>query len=446
MRSSGKVFSCIYGADMPVIERGKGIYIYDENGKEYIDSCAGIAVNSLGHGRTDMADAMRDQAAIIAYCAPNHFENNVSKKLAEKLATVSLGDLNNFFFTSGGSENNESIMKLAREYFLAEGKSQKHLFISRQLSYHGATLGTVSLCGVKERREKYEPMLLPFPQIPPAYCYRCPFGGSYPSCNVQCARALEDAIIKAGPENVAGFFAEPVVNTTGCLVPPKEYFKIIADICRKYDVLFIADEVITGFGRLGRWFGLEHWEGVTPDIMSCAKGVSGGYAPLGVCMISDKIALRFEEKKILPAHLITFTSNPMSARAGLKTFEIFEKEKIIENAAIVGEFMHKEAQKLFENPMVGDVRGLGLTLGVEIVQDRKNKKAFPAEKEVSKKISRAAMEEGFLVYAGRITFNGEPVEFFQMFPPLIITKDQVSVLLDKVDRTIKKVQEEWHAE
>jgi adenosylmethionine-8-amino-7-oxononanoate aminotransferase len=438
-KKKGRVFSIGYGANLPVLVRGEGIYVYDENGKEYIDTCAGIAVVSLGHGRLDVAEALSAQAKELAYCAPHHFENRVSRELAEELGKFTPGDLNYFFFTSGGSECNESIMKIARLYFLAKGLPDKHLFISRQLSFHGATLGALSLCGVKERTDTYEPLLLHFPKIPPPYCYRCPFDSSYPSCGVACARSLERAIVDAGPEKVAGFFAEPVSLTIGPMVPPKEYFHIICDICKKYEVLFIADEVITGFGRLGRNFGIEHWEAV-PDMMSCAKGIASGYAPLGVCMISEKINSVFQEKDVVLNHLLTFSNNPLAARAGLTVQQIFKRERIVEHSAAVGKLFQEEAQKLYENPIVGDIRGLGLVLGVELVEDRKTKKAFSAEKGVVRLIGQACRDEGIMPYTGRAEFNGSFIDFFQIFPPLVIKKDEVLDVLHRIDRAIKKVQ------
>lgn len=442
MNAKGKVFSTVYGKNLPVIARGEGIYLYDEAGREYMDSCAGIAVVSIGHGRQEIALQMAEQAKKIAYCAPNHFENVVSREFAEELATVALDELKNFFFTSGGSENNESIMKFIRQYFIIKGEMKRHLFISRNLSFHGATLGALSLCGVKERTRDYESMLLQFPKIPAAFCYHCYYEKSYPSCGIECAKALENAIIKAGPENVAGFFAEPVVNTVGAIVAPKEYFNIVSSICKKYGVIYVDDEVITGFGRLGKWFGIEHWKDVVPDIISCGKGVSGGYSPLGVCMISDKIAGVYEEKNILTTHLITFQSNPLSAMAGLATFKIFKKEEIVEHAAEMGNLFHQEAKKLMEYKIVGDVRGLGMILGVEIVADKKTKKSFAAEKEVSKKMFNAAKKEGFIVYAGRVAVNNDYVDYFQMFPPLIITEDQIMDLLKRVGRAISTVEKE----
>jgi adenosylmethionine-8-amino-7-oxononanoate aminotransferase len=426
-KEDGRPFPKDFRERFPVLIRGRGVYVYDEHGNEYLDAAAGLAVVSIGHGRKEVADVLARQAEKLAYCAGNLFENEIARIYTQRLGKFTPGDLNNIYFTSGGSESNEAAMKIARQYFLERGLKSKRLFLGRWLGYHGATLGTLSLSGHKGRRIKYEPLLLPFPHIPPAYCYRCPFDRSYPSCDLACASALEEAIVKAGPKNVAGFFAE-------------QYFPMISDICKKYDVLFIDDEVITGFGRTGRNFGIDHWE-VVPDMMTCAKGMSGGYVPLGAVMISDGIRSVFEESGASFEHVFTFSSNPLALAAGLAVLEIIETEGLVERAATLGKVLFGETSHLSEHPIVGDVRGLGLMIGVELVKDKDSKEPYPPEKNVAMAVYRAALEEGVIVYPGTGSVDGNSGDLFYLFPPLTISKGEVKEAIRKVDKAIKRVEE-----
>jgi adenosylmethionine-8-amino-7-oxononanoate aminotransferase len=440
-KEDGRPFPKDFRERFPLLVRGKGVYVYDEHGNEYLDAAAGLAVVSIGHGRKEVANVLARQAEKLAYCAGNLFENEVAKIYTQRLGKITPGDLNSIYFTSGGSESNEAAMKIARQYFLERGLKSKRLFLGRWLGYHGATLGTLSLSGHKGRRMKYEPLLLPFPHIPPAYCYRCPFDRSYPSCDLACASALEEAIVKAGPKNVAGFFAEPAVAAAcGAAVPPKEYFPMISDICKKYDVLFIDDEVITGFGRTGRNFGIDHWE-VVPDMMTCAKGMSGGYVPLGAVMISDGIRSVFEESGASFEHVFTFSSNPLALAAGLAVLEIIETEGLVERAATLGKILFEETSRLSEYPIVGDVRGLGLMIGVELVKDKDSKEPYPPEKNVAMAVYRAALEEGVIVYPGTGSVDGNSGDLFYLFPPLTIFEEEIKETIGRTDKAIKKVEE-----
>lgn len=277
------LFPRSFKEELPLAVRAEGLYIYDEEGNRYIDGCSGALISSLGHGVREVTDAISEQLRTLSFAHPSRWRNRAIEEAAEEVASVTPGDLNYVWFVSGGSEATESAVKMARQYFIekeGEGTS-RHLVIGRWNSYHGSTLGSMAFGGNVPRRRFYSPMFKDHPKIQTHYCYRCPFGLDYPSCDVKCARELENAIKITGPQYVAAFIAEPVVGSTvGALVPPDEYWPTIRDICDKYGVLLIADEVMTGFGRTGKVFGVDHWN-VVPDIMAAAKAMAAGYVPTG---------------------------------------------------------------------------------------------------------------------------------------------------------------------
>ncbi|MDX2414450.1 MAG: aminotransferase class III-fold pyridoxal phosphate-dependent enzyme, partial [Desulfobacterales bacterium] len=262
----------------PRLVRGEGVYVYDDQGKQYLDAIAGIGVVSIGYGRERVANAIASQAARLPYVAPNIFCNEPADRLADYIALLLPGDIKSIHFTSGGSEAVEAAIKIGRQYYYERGLKSKHLVISRWTSYHGATLGALSATGMHGRRKKFAPYLCDWPHISPAYCYRCPFGKAYPGCELPCARELERTIDQVGADKVMAFIAEPIVGAAGAaLVPPPEYWPVVRDICNRHDILLIADEVITGFGRTGKPFAVNHWD-VVPDMITMAKGLSGGYS------------------------------------------------------------------------------------------------------------------------------------------------------------------------
>jgi adenosylmethionine-8-amino-7-oxononanoate aminotransferase len=357
--------------------------------------------------------------------------------------SITPADLNHCQFVSGGSEANESAIKLARAYFIERNLPDKWKVIGRWNSYHGNTLGALSAGGHRSRRAPYLPMLLNFPHIPAAYCYRCPLELQYPSCGVACARTLEKTILEEGPETVAAFIAEPLVGAAAAAItPPPEYFGIIREICDKYDILFIADEVMTGVGRTGENFAIEHW-GVVPDILVTAKGITGGYAPLGAVVVRDKIFEAF-----LPPggsgqfiHGFTYSGHPLSCAVANTVLQIWEEGDLTRNAAELGPvLLHGLEEIQARHQMVGDVRGIGFMLGMEFVQDRATKEPFPAALKVARQVSNAALEEGLVVYPGTGSVDGERGDHLLITPPLIITRPQIQELLHKLDRALSKVE------
>lgn len=425
----------------PVLVRGEGVYVFDEYGKKYLDAIAGIAVVSVGYGREEVVEAMEQQARELPYCISNIFVNQPSQALAERLAELTPGDLNQIHFVSGGSEAVETAIKLARQYHIKNGQPDRHLVIARRQSYHGATLGALSATGMSGRRDKYIPLLLDFPHIAPSYCYRCPFGQEYPGCNLACAQELEQAILEAGPDKVSAFIAEPVVGSaSGATVPPLEYFPRIREICSKYGVLFIADEVITGLGRTGKNFGIDHWS-VVPDMMTLAKSLGGGYTPLGAVVVSDRIRRVFEDKGSAFEHIFTYASNPLSTAISLAVIDILVKDDLVNRSAQMGEILFRKVGALQEkHATIGDVRGKGLLLGIELVQDQETNAPFSPDLKVSKQLGSIALENGLVIYPGSGSVDGVQGNHFLICPPLIISEEEIDEIVEKLDASLSQLE------
>lgn len=416
-----------------IVDRGEGIYLYDDAGNKYIDGASGAAVSNLGHGNKEVADAVAAQAHRVAFSHLSRWSPQPLEELADLVASISPGDLNKLYPVSGGSEATEAALKMARQYYVERDKqSSKYRIISRWKSFHGNTIGALSMTGDK-RRKKYTPLLLNFPHIAPAYCYRCPFDKKPESCGVECAHDLERCLKMEGAEYVAGFIGEPVGGAAcGAIVPHKDYYKVIRQICDHYDILFIDDEVMAGFGRAGSMFSINDY-GVIPDIITAAKGMSAGYAPFGAVIASDKIYNTFKNGSGVFVHGHTYAGNPLAAAAALAVMKVLIRENITENAKKMGEYLIKQMEeKLLPFSFVGDVRGKGLLLGVEIVKDKKTKEAYPVSMGLAEKLTNTLVKHGVIVYPGNGQADGENGDQFLLAPPLIITKDQCDELIEKM--------------
>jgi adenosylmethionine-8-amino-7-oxononanoate aminotransferase len=423
-------------------ERGEGIYVWDVEGNRYIDGSAGTsAVVSIGHGVAEIADAMAEQARRLAFAPMHMFTHRPIIELADLLAEIAPGTLNKVWLVSGGSEATENAIKLARQYQVERGLPSKHLVISRWESFHGATIAALGYGGHTFRRRKYLPLLQSSPHIPPAYRYRCEYCAERPACTLRCADALEREIRRQGAENVAAFIAEPVVGAALAAVPaPPGYFERIREICDAYDVLFVADEVMTGFGRTGTMFGIEHW-GVEPDLIATAKGISGGYAPLGAVIARDEIVAELEAK---PSNFVaghTFIGNPLTAATGLAVLRYLLRHELVENARVQGERLLARLGELRErHPIVGDVRGLGLMAAIELVADRDTKRPFDVAGRVSWRIGDAALDRGLITYPLQGCIDGVEGDMVKLTPPLCITGEQVDELAAILDDALTAVE------
>lgn len=430
---------------LPFIKKAEGIYMWDQNGKEYIDGCSGAVICNIGYGNPKIAAAIAAQAKETFFAYRIHFENEPAVRLAQKLVEHSAPHLNRVFYVSGGSEAVEAAMKICRQYFYNRGEGSRYLFISRVPSYHGCTLGALGLTGYAPLEMAFRPLVKPYPKIPAPYCYRCAYQLTYPSCRLQCAHALETTILEQGPENVAAFVAEPVGGaSTGAVVPPDEYFSVIQSICKKYGVLLILDEVMTGFGRTGKLFAYEHWN-IEADIVALSKGMASGYYPLGAIVTRKEIVNEVIGKGGF-AHGHTYAGNPMACAVGLEVFNVILEENLSQNAASMGPILKAGLQELSERyEIIGDVRGKGLLLALELVQDRSLREPFAAERNAHLLLADEAYAEGLIIYPRR-SLNGIAGDHLLVAPPLIVDQDQVREILARLDRALARVMQKIAAD
>ncbi|MFP4315890.1 MAG: aminotransferase class III-fold pyridoxal phosphate-dependent enzyme [Desulfovibrionales bacterium] len=421
----------------PTIARSEGIYMWDTMGKEYIDGSSGAVINNIGHGNTQVIDAIARQSQKTFFAYRTQFENEPAHQLARKLVEHSYPHLNRVFYVSGGSEAVESAMKVCRQYFFNLGEGSRYKFISRTPSYHGATLGALALTSYAPLEVAFKPMVREYPKIPAPFCYRCVYRKTYPDCEVQCAWALEKVILEQGPENVAAFVTEPVGGaSTGAIVPPDEYFGIIQHICRKYGILLILDEVMTGFGRTGKLFAYEHWN-VHADVVALSKGIASGYYPLGAIVTRDEIVDVVLSRGGF-AHGHTYAGNPMACAVGLEVLNVILGRRLPQNAAHMGTLLLEGLARLGDKyPMIGNVRGIGLLTAMEMVRDLTTREPFPTEWNVAMLLTETAFEEGLIIYPRR-SINGLFGDHVLVAPPLIVTAKQVEAILKKLDRALER--------
>lgn len=419
--------------------RAEGIYLHYDDGSRAIDASGGPICVGIGHGRKEVAEAAMEQMASLSY----GFETPIVKDLLKTIARFTPGDLNRAYLCSGGSEAVEAAIRFARHYHVQTGNQGKYKVIGRWVSYHGNTLGAASISGGVGRRIEYDPLLIPFPHIEACYCYRCPFHLTHPECEVLCASKLEEAIVREGPDSVSAFIAEPIVGATaGCLVPPDDYFPRIREICDQYNVLFIADEVMTGFGRTGKNFCMEHW-GVLPDMMTVAKGLTSGYAPMGAVIVSEKLMSPAEPRVSDFGNILTFSYHPVVAAIAKKVIEIMVDENLVERSAQMGGYLHKKLAALREHSIVGDVRGRGLFAGLELLRDKETREPFEADAKVAERVLVAARRRGVALYSGAGMADGRRGDHIMVAPPFIVTESQideiVGTLKDALDEVAGKI-------
>ncbi|MFN0196065.1 MAG: aspartate aminotransferase family protein [Planctomycetaceae bacterium] len=411
--------------------KGNGAILVDVDGKEYIDALSGLWNVVAGHGRKELAEVAARQMETLAYCSGYAGSSNPwAIELAERLSRLTSSNITRFFFTSGGGESTETSIKTARFYWRLKGQPQKIKVIGRQFGYHGVTLAAMSATGLSNYWPMFEPLVPGFVHIPSPYPYRyvAPAGVSQ---GIAAANELEQAILREGADSVAMFIAEPVQGAGGVIVPQDDYFPRIREICDKYNVLFVADEVITGFGRTGTMFGLEHW-GVRPDIMQFAKAVTSGYFPLGGIGITEQIASVLDSGNMAWMHAFTYSAHPVGCAVAMRTIDIIEKEDFPAQAAEKGTYLLDGLKSaLADHPHVGDVRGKGLMCAIEYVKDRGTKAEFPADQKIGHKIHVAAQERGL--------FSRLRGDVFCLAPPVITTHAQLDQIIDIMQQSTKAV-------
>jgi adenosylmethionine-8-amino-7-oxononanoate aminotransferase len=412
---------------------GHGAVITDNQGRDYLDGLSGLWNVNIGHGRVELADAARDQMARLAFhSAYAGGTNEPAIRLAERLSGLTYPSINTFFFTSGGAEASESSFKTARFYWKALGKPDKIKVISRRRAYHGLTLAAMSATGLPAFWPMFEPRTPGFLHIDAPDPYRFVSPDPAISIGVAAANQLEEAILREGADTVAAFIAEPVQGAGGVIVPPPDYFARIREICDRHDVLFIADDVITGFGRTGKWFGLEH-DGVEPDIMQFAKGITSGYIPLGGIGVSDKVR---NVMNGVPAgkrwmHAYTYSGHPTCCAVALANLDILARERLVERAAMAGDRLLRGLRTLESMAHVGNVRGLGLMAAVEVVADKQTKQSYPAELGLSQKLMDAMLDRGL--------YTRVVLDSICLAPPLVTTDAELDRIVSIVGDTIQAV-------
>jgi adenosylmethionine-8-amino-7-oxononanoate aminotransferase len=425
---TGRVFHRSVDPDPPVAVRAKGSTIWDADGRAYLDAAGGAIVVNVGHGRRSVAEAMAAQASRVAFAHGSTFTNEALEAYAAKVGPHLPLDDPAIYPVSGGSEAIETALKLARAYHLARGEPDRLVVFSRWGSYHGNTIGALDLSGRKPLRRPYEGWLGRFRHLSAAYPYRAgdPGANALGSAD-ELAAELERAIETSGPGTVAAFVAEPIVGATlAAAVPPDGYWPQVAAICRRHGVLLIADEVMTGFGRTGRWFGLDHW-GVRPDLLVAAKGATSGYSAFGLVAASDRVFETVTAPGAGFVHGFTYSHQPVAAAAALEVLRILEAESLVEASAEKGERLRELLdERLADHPNVGEIRGRGLLVGIELVADRATREPFPRAARLTEAVVRAARSDGLLVYSGTGLANGVDGDSILLGPPFVVTDDELS--------------------
>ena len=430
------VFHRVAGRDLPTVARASGAVVWDTEGRRYLDGSGGAVVVNVGHGREEIAAAMARQAAAAGYVHGTQFTSDVLEEYARRLAVHAPGDCRRLYLLSGGSEATETAVKLARAYHLARGDSYRHKVIGRSLSYHGNTLAALALSGRPTLQAPYAPLLPATPRAAAPFCYHCPLELQYPSCALACADDLEAVIEREGARTIAAFIAEPILGASaGAAVPPDDYTRRVRETCRRHGIVYIDDEVMAGFGRTGRWFGIE-WSGVVPDLITCGKGMAGGYMPVGAVLASEAIVETVERAGGF-VNGFTFSHHPVTAAAALATLEILEREGLVERAAVMGERAMSRLQALRARPPVGDVRGRGLMLAVELVADAPTRRPFPRAEKRAEKVAARAFADGLIVYPSVGGATGTEGDAIMLAPPLVVTEGEIDEMAEILDGAIR---------
>ncbi|MDB2555973.1 aminotransferase class III-fold pyridoxal phosphate-dependent enzyme [Flavobacteriaceae bacterium] len=425
----------------PKITHGNGVFLYDKNDKKYLDASSGsAAVSNLGYGLEGIGEIVKEQINKISVLPTHAFSTEVVEEYMKKLIDFCPPDFERAWTSTSGTEAVENAIKLALQYQQLIGQKQRYKIISRWFSYHGNSIFTLDVGGMKYRRETYGKWMHNFPHIPPVYQYRYGKGLSEEEYCDQCINDLISSIEKNGPETIAAFIAEPIVGAAlGAVAPPKRYFSEVKKICEAYGIVFIADEIMTGFGRLGNNFGIERYN-TTPDIIASGKGISGGYFPLSAVIANEKISAVFESNASPFKAGHTFACNPLGAVVGSYVIDYMNKNRVVDNASKMGALLKTELNKLKEFEFVGDVRGEGLLLGIEFVQDRQSKNAFSRELNLSKLIFLEALERGLILYPGSGSQNGILGDHLLICPPLTINKNEVMEISTILQEVLKDLQ------
>jgi len=411
----------------PLAVRGEGCSIIDQTGRRYLDASGQAAVINIGHGVAKIGRAMAEQSSLLAFAHTTQFHSEPAEKLARRLLALAPPTFRNggrVYFTSGGSEATETAIKLARQFHLESGQSARYRVVSRRQSYHGSTLGAMTASGNVARRAPYQPLLAEWGHIAPCFCYHCPFGKEFPDCGVACANDLDNFLNANDAASVAAFMFEPVVGATlGAAAPPEGYAQRIAKICRDHGILLIADEIMSGMGRTGKPFAIQHWD-VEPDIILVGKGIASGYAPLGAVLVAPRVVAAFERGSGIFQHGFTYQAHPVATAAGNAVLDYIEAHNLFDRVQPASDGLRKELSSLESHSNVGEIRGLGLLLGVEFVKDKSTREPFPRESNIAERIRQAALDENVLTYPTQGCVDGVNGDHLLLAPPFIISREE----------------------
>jgi adenosylmethionine-8-amino-7-oxononanoate aminotransferase len=442
MTKPSALFPRNFRKELPIAVRGEGSWIITADGRRLLDASGQAAVVSIGHGVAEIGRAMAEQASQIAFAHTTQFHSASAEKLAERLlalAPPNFRDGGRVYFTSGGSEATETAIKLARQYWLERGDAKRFRVVSRRQSYHGSTLGAMSVSGNVGRRAPYQPLLAEWGHIAPCFCYHCPFDLKFPECGLACANDLETLLQSASDANVAAFIFEPVVGATlGAAAPPDGYIARIAEICRSNDILLIADEIMTGMGRTGKPFAVQHWD-AEPDMILVGKGIASGYSPLGAVLVSRKIAEAFERGTGTFQHGFTYQAHPVATAAGNAVLDFIESQKLFERVSPVAQLLRSQLKQVEVHPNVGEVRGLGLLLGIEVVKNKSTREPFPREENIAEKIRQAALAENVLTYPSQGCIDGIRGDHVLLAPPFVLTAAESEIIARALEAALARV-------
>jgi hypothetical protein len=432
------VFRRVLTRELPTAVRAEGVWITDAEGRRYLDGAGGAIVSNVGHGDRALLDAMAEQASKVQYVHGTMFTTDALEAYADDVAAVLPMDGAMIYPVSGGSEAVETALKLARTYHVARGEDARHVVIGRKQSYHGNTFGALDAGGKDALKGPYRPWLGRFRHTETPYEYRCSMPDHPVACGERYAEALDALILEVGERNVAAFIAEPVGGATlAATVPPDDYWPAVAEVCRRHGVLLIADEVMTGFGRTGRWFGLDHW-GVRPDILTTGKGSTSGYWPFGFAAASGEVYEAVKPKGFV--HGFTWSHNGVGAAVAHATLKRLREGDLVEASRANGELLLKElSAALADNPIVGDVRGIGLMVGIEPVADRETKASFPRSEQVTERILAAARERGLLLYSSTGHVDGRDGDLVMFGPPFILSGEERAYAVERAREALDAV-------
>lgn len=424
--------------DFPLAVRGAGCWLYDRDGRAWLDGVGGAYVATIGHGVQEVADAIAAQAARLAYVNGTQFTSEPAEALAAELARRAPGDLDHVYFLTSGSEAVEAALKLARQYWVESGVPSRHKVLSLTPGYHGNTLLALSASGRPRYQTFFRDWLVGVPRVPAPYAYRCPCRGEG-ACPACTGDALEDVILAEGPETVAAFIAEPVGgSSTGGAVPRASYWARVREICDRHDILWIADEVLTGAGRTGTWSALEPY-GAVPDLLTMGKGITGGYVPLSALLVPTRIADVLAGGSGSLLHAQTFSHHPVLCAAGLATLEYMDRHALVGRSHRLGAELHRRLEPLRRHPLVGDVRGRGLLAGIEFVRDKATRAPFPRAERLAERVVEAAMAEGLIVWPNTGHAGGTDGDLVTLAPPYVITGEELDELVARLARALDRV-------